>query len=58
MKDLSGNTRDTAVNLMTLNPVIGEGKAAIETDTGKYKMGDGITAYNSLPYVTSETQNV
>lgn len=42
--------RDTASNWSTNNPTPSVGEPCFETDTGKLKIGDGITAYNSLPY--------
>lgn len=42
--------RDTAANWSTNNPTPSAGEPCFETDTGKLKIGDGITAYNSLPY--------
>jgi hypothetical protein len=49
--------RDTAANWSTNNPTLSAGEPCFETDTGKLKIGDGITAYNSLPYQggTSDT---
>jgi hypothetical protein len=34
------------------NPVLAAGELGVETDTGKFKIGDGSTAWNSLPYAT------
>ena len=42
--------RDTAANWSTNNPTPSAGEPCFEIDTGKLKIGDGITAYNSLPY--------
>lgn len=42
--------RDTSTNWSSTNPVLASGEPAYETDTGKFKIGDGTTAYNSLPY--------
>ena len=42
--------RDTASNWTTNNPTLAEGEFAIETDTDKYKIGDGSTAWTSLGY--------
>lgn len=42
--------RDTAANWASANPTLASGEPAFETDTGKFKIGDGVTAYNSLPY--------
>lgn len=43
--------RDTAANWSSTNPVLASGEPAYETDTGKFKIGDGVTAYNSLDYM-------
>ena len=32
------------------NPTLGAGEIGIETDTGRIKIGDGSTAWNSLSY--------
>lgn len=42
--------RDTAANWTTNNPTPASGEPCFETDTGKFKIGDGVTAYNNLPY--------
>ena len=42
--------RDTAANWSSANPVLLAGELAIETDTDLFKLGDGTTAWNSLPY--------
>lgn len=34
----------------TVNPVLAAGEPGLEIDTGKLKIGDGTTAWNSLPY--------
>jgi hypothetical protein len=41
---------DTAANWTTANPVLAERELAIETDTNLYKIGDGVTPWNTLPY--------
>jgi hypothetical protein len=41
---------DTAANWTSANPVLAAREFAIETDTNKYKIGDGTTAWNSLAY--------
>ena len=43
--------RDTSANWTSVNPVLASGEPAFETDTGKFKIGDGTTAYNSLDYI-------
>ena len=42
--------RDTASNWTSANPTLAAGEFAIETDTDKYKIGDGSTAWTSLGY--------
>lgn len=44
------NRRDTAANWTSNNPTLAAGEIGLETDTSKYKMGDGTTAWNSLAY--------
>lgn len=44
------NRRDTAANWTTNNPTLAAGELGLETDTTKYKIGDGTTAWNSLAY--------
>lgn len=40
----------TAADLTSVNEVLLEGEYCLETDTGKLKIGDGSTAWNSLAY--------
>ena len=40
--------RDTAANWTSNNPTLSAGEIGFETDTGKFKIGDGSTAWNSL----------
>lgn len=46
---------DTAANLKAKNPVLLKGEMCIEIDTNKFKFGDGVTAYNELPYAVDIT---
>ena len=48
-----GHPSDTAANWKANNPVIGKGEFAIESDTGKFKIGDGINSYNDIDYNSS-----
>lgn len=45
--------RDVAANWTSANPVLASGEMGLETDTQKYKVGDGATAWNSLSYWTA-----
>jgi hypothetical protein len=42
--------RDTSANWTSVNPILSQGELGLETDTGKYKIGNGSTAWNSLSY--------
>jgi len=42
--------RDTAANWTSANPVLLAGELGAETDTGKFKVGDGSAAWASLAY--------
>lgn len=41
---------DTAANWTSANPTLMQGELGLETDTRKYKIGNGSTAWNSLAY--------
>jgi Major tropism determinant N-terminal domain len=45
--------RGLKVDWTTLNPILAAGEAGFEIDTGQVKVGDGVRAYNSLPYTGS-----
>lgn len=49
---------DTAANFTSQNPVLSKGECGFENNTQKFKIGDGITAWNSLGYVTSDKMNI
>jgi hypothetical protein len=40
----------TASSATAANPVLAARELGVETDTGKIKVGNGVTAWNSLPY--------
>jgi hypothetical protein len=42
--------RDTAANWTSANPTLASGERGLETDTKKWKVGDGSTAWTSLAY--------
>ncbi len=42
--------RGTADALAAVNEILLAGEIGIETDTGRFKFGDGVTAWNSLAY--------
>jgi hypothetical protein len=43
--------RDTAANWTSVNPTLLAGEIGIESDTNKWKVGDGTTAWASLGYI-------
>jgi len=51
------NRRDTAANIAVTNPVLAAGEVAYETDTRRWKIGDGTTAWNSLAYGSGNVTN-
>lgn len=44
--------RDTAANWSSVNPVLASGEFGYETDTAKLKIGDGVTSWNALGYMS------
>ena len=45
---------DTAANWTSVNPVLSAGEIGVETDTNKFKFGDGVTAWSNLAYAAGE----
>lgn len=46
----------TAAALTAANPVLLDGEVVYESDTGRHKMGNGVHAWNALPYETDTEQ--
>ena len=46
--------RDQAANWTSANPVLAAGEAGYELDTRLLKIGDGVTAWNNLPYHSAQ----
>ena len=44
--------RDTKARWVDLNPILAAGEMGFEIDNNRLKIGNGITACNSLPYIT------
>lgn len=42
--------RDTGARWLSVNPVLASGELGLDTSTNRYKIGDGATAWNGLPY--------
>jgi hypothetical protein len=47
--------RDTAANWTSNNPTLAAGEIGLETDTAKFKIGNGSTAWSSLAYANGIT---
>lgn len=45
--------RGTAVDWTTADPVLGSGEPGFETDTGKFKIGDGSNTWSVLQYAST-----
>ena len=46
--------RDTATRWQNINPVLSLGEPGVETNTGKMKIGDGTSTWNTLDYFAGE----
>lgn len=44
----------TAASAAERNPVLGPSEPGVERDTGRFKIGDGKTRWNDLPYFLNE----
>ena len=45
--------RDTASRWASVNPVLDEGEPGFELDSGRIKIGDGVTPWNDLGFTRS-----
>ena len=54
MADKWQNRRGTASAWTTANPILDAGEVGVETDTGKFKIGDGTTQWNTLDYAVPD----
>ena len=50
--------RDSEADWTSANPVLSQGEPGFETDTGKFKWGDGTTAWNDLDYAAGSASVV
>ena len=50
--------RGTAADWTDANPTLDAGESGFETDTRKFKIGDGSTVWNSLQYVHIDGGNI
>ena len=41
---------DTKANWLSVNPILAKNEPAIETDTNRFKIGDGVSTYSQLSY--------
>jgi hypothetical protein len=49
---------DTAENWTEVNPTLARGEIGVEIDTNKMKIGTGITAWDDLPYMGIDAQEL
>ena len=47
------NPTNTAAQWLEVNPVLLEGELGFESDTLRFKIGDGVTPWDHLPYSES-----
>lgn len=47
--------RDTAANWTSVNPVLAAGEMGFETDTNKFKFGNGTSTWTALPYAVGQS---
>ena len=47
--------RGTASEWTAANPILSQGEAGYEYDTGRFKVGNGLTPWNALPYSSGVT---
>lgn len=45
--------RGKSTKWANINPILSEGEPGFEIDTYKLKIGDGVTAWNDLPYIVN-----
>lgn len=50
--------RSTSTQWAAANPILAQGELALELDTRKFKIGDGINPWNSLPYNAVELNDL
>lgn len=51
--------RDSSINWSTQNPALRQGEVGCDLDAKKFKLGDGFTSWNDLPYMNeSELQSI
>lgn len=50
--------RDTFNNWETRNPILEDGELGFETDTRRFKIGDGNTAWKDLKYIAEEATHL
>ena len=48
--------RGTAARWAEVNPILAQGEPGFVYDANRLKIGDGITAWNDLPYIDGKTE--
>jgi hypothetical protein len=57
-ENLIKTRKGRAIDWATFNPTLAEGEPGFETDTLKFKVGDGLTAWNNLAYLRFDGGNL
>lgn len=50
--------RDTTNNWQTANPILAQGEVGIDLTNKQFKIGDGATTWNDLPYHSGDYTNI
>jgi hypothetical protein len=50
--------RGVAADWTSVNPILAAGEMGVETDTNKFKFGNGTGAWSTLPYAASDSQAI
>ncbi len=58
MADIIQMRRDVAAQWTAVNPILAEGEFGVEIDTNNYKFGNGVNAWNDLPYVVQNVSSL
>jgi hypothetical protein len=50
--------RSTAAEWTAANPILAQGELALELDTTRFKIGDGINPWSALPYTSNPLPSI
>lgn len=58
LKTINKTRTDTSANFTASNLILKKGEMAFESDTRRFKIGDGTTSWNNLEYVLSQESGI